>query len=40
MFIFLLSPTLIPYFYLGTIHLLLAKPLVASDQVIKWIFSD
>jgi len=43
MFIFFLSPTLTPYSYLDTIHLLLANPFVASDSVIerisviKWI---
>jgi len=40
MFIFLLSATLTPYFYLGTIHLLLAKPLVASDPVIERLFNN
>ena len=40
MFIFLLSPYLTPYFYLGIIHLLLAKSLVASDLVIERLFTN
>jgi len=40
MFIFPLSPTLTHCFHLGTIHLLLPKPLVASNPVIECLFNN
>jgi len=40
MFIFLSPPILTPCFYLGTIHLLFVKPMVASDPVIECLFSN
>jgi len=40
MSIFLLSSIVTPCFYLSSIHLLLAKPLIALDLVIDCTFSN